>query len=99
MFAGLRSSLQCACATFTAASLKRTAGTMPNLPPAWAKGGTHRGRGIPEDYWHMPDPFFDSQTAAKLFAKMPLEGWLASDAYRPHMEAMLFDLVAWTKES
>ena len=77
----------------------KTPDPMPKLPPAWAKGGTHRGRGMPEDYWHMPDPFFDSQTAAKLFAKMPLEGWLASDVYRPHMEAMLFDLVAWTKES
>jgi hypothetical protein len=77
----------------------KTPGPMPKLPPAWAKGGTHRGRGMPDDYWHIPDPFFDSQTAAKLFAKMPLEGWLASDAHRLHMEAMLFQLVAWTKES
>jgi hypothetical protein len=86
-------------ASALAALEDKTPGPMPKLPPAWAKGGTHRGRGMPEDYWHMPDPFFDSQTAAKLFAKMPLEGWLASDVYRPHMEAMLFDLVAWTKES
>ena len=76
-----------------------TTGPMPKLPPAWTKGGTHRCRAMPDDLWHLPNLFFDSQTAAKLFAKMPLEAWMASDAYRPHTEAMLFDLVAWTKES
>jgi hypothetical protein len=86
-------------ASALAALKDKTPGPMPKLPPAWAKGGTHRGRGMSDDYWHVPDPFFDSQTAAKLFAKMPLEGWLASEAHRPHMEAMLFELVAWTKES
>ncbi len=88
-----------ALASALAALKEKAPGPMPKLPPAWAKGGTHRGRGMPEDYWHMPDPYFDSQTAAKLFAKMPLESWLVSESYRPHMEAMLFDLVAWTKES
>jgi hypothetical protein len=76
-----------------------TTGPMLKLPPAWTKEGTHRSRAMPNDLWHLSNPFFDSQTAAKLFGKMPLEAWMASDAYRPHTEAMLFDLVAWTKES
>jgi hypothetical protein len=76
-----------------------TTGPMPKLPPAWTKGGTRRRRAMPDDLWHLPNPFFDSQTAAKLFAKMPLEAWMSSDAYRPHTEAMLFDLIAWSKES
>ena len=86
-------------ASALAALKDKTPGPMPKLPPAWAEGGTNRGRRMPDDLWHMPDRFFDSQRAAKLFPKMPLEGWLASDVYRAHMEAMLFDLVAWTKET
>lgn len=82
------------------AALKNNApGAMPKLPSAWIKGGTHRGRGMPDDYWHIPDPFFESQMAGKLFKNMPLEAWMASDTYRPHTEALLFDLTNWTKES
>ncbi len=82
------------------AALKTTTpGPMPKLPPAWAKGGSHRGRELPDNYWHMPDPFFDSQMAAKLFKNMPLEVWMASGTYRPLMEGLLFELTDWTKES
>ncbi|MCP3468499.1 hypothetical protein [Bradyrhizobium sp. CCGUVB23] len=81
-----------------AALKNNTPGPMPKLPPAWAKGGSHRGREMPNNYWHIPDPFFDSQTAAKLFKNMPLEAWMASDT-RPRMEGLLVELTDWTRES
>jgi hypothetical protein len=74
-------------------------GTMPKLPPAWVKGSAGGRRKAPDDVWQLPAVFFDAQTASKLFTKMPLEVWMASDAYRPLLETLLLDLVNWTTES
>ena len=43
--------------------------------------------------------FFDAQMASKLFSKMPLEVWMASDAHRPQLEPLIVGLVSWTTES
>ena len=52
-----------------------------------------------DDEWQLPAIFFDAQTASKLLPKMPFETWMASDAVRPLLEPLLFDLVKWTAES
>jgi hypothetical protein len=72
---------------------------MPKLPPAWVKGSAGGRRKVPDDWWQLPGVFFDAQMASKLLTKMPLEAWMASDAYRPLLEPLLLDLVIWTTES
>jgi hypothetical protein len=75
-------------------------GPMPKLPPAWVKESAGGRRKAPDDdQWQLPAAFFDAQTASKLFTKMPLEAWMASDTYRPLLEPLLLDLVDWTTES
>jgi hypothetical protein len=73
---------------------------MPKLPPAWVKESAGGRRKVPDDdQWKLPAIFFDAQTASKLVTKMPFEAWMASDAYCPLLEPLLFDLVNWTTES
>jgi hypothetical protein len=74
-------------------------GPMPTLPPAWVKGSKGGRRKMPDELWQLPAVFFDAQTASKLFSKMPLEAWMASDAYRPQLEPLIVGLVGWTAES
>jgi hypothetical protein len=87
--------------TAALAALKTSAnGPMPKLPPAWVKESAGERRKVADDeQWQLPAIFFDAQTASKLFTKMPLEAWMASDTYRPLLEPLLFDLVNWTTES
>jgi hypothetical protein len=69
------------------AALKSAAvGPMPKLPPAWVQGGKGRRRNVPDELWQLPAVSFDSQTAAKLFANMPLEAWMATDVHRAQLE-------------
>jgi hypothetical protein len=72
---------------------------MPKLPPAWVKGSEGGRRRVPDEQWQTPSIFFGAQMASKLFAKMPLEGWMASNEYRPLLEPLLIDLVRWTAET
>ncbi len=81
-----------------AALKKRDNGPMPKLPSAWVKGSVGGRRKVPDDLWQLPSVFFAGQRAAKLLTRMPLEAWMASDAYRPLFEPLLFDLVSWTTE-
>jgi len=76
-----------------------TPGPMPALPPAWIKGQGSGRRDEPDNSWQQPDVFFSAQDSAKLFSKMPLEAWMASDIYRPLFEPFLLDVVNWTVES
>jgi hypothetical protein len=79
---------------------KNEIGPMPTLPPAWVQGGESRGRRrTRETDWQRPDVFFEAQGAATLFKKMPLEGWMGSETYRPLFEPFLHSLVGWTAES
>lgn len=72
---------------------------MPALPPAWVRENAS-GRGkAPDDLWQLPTTYFDAQRGSKIFTKMPLEAWMASDIFRPLIQALLFDLVQWTAES
>jgi hypothetical protein len=82
-----------------AAFQKPENGPMPKLPPAWVKGSAGGRRKVPDDWWQLPSVFFNAQTASKLLTKMPLEAWMASDAYRPLLEPLLLDLVNWTIDS
>jgi hypothetical protein len=82
-----------------AAFKKAEDGPMRKLPPAWVKGSAGGRRNVPDDRWQLPSLFFDAQMASKLLTKMPLEAWMASDAYRPLLEALLLDLVNWTTDS
>ncbi len=82
------------------AALKTAAvGPMARLPPAWVKGSKGGRRKVPDELWQLPSVFFDAQTASELLAQMPVEVWMASDAYRPMFEPLLLDLVNWTAES
>lgn len=82
------------------ASLKEPKnGLMPKLPPAWVKGSSGGRRKAADDLWQLPSTFFEAQTASRIFTKMPLETWMASDIYRPLLEPLLVDIVNWTTES
>jgi hypothetical protein len=72
---------------------------MPTLPPAWVKESTGKRGKAADDEWQVPSVFFDAQMASKLLPKMPFESWMASEAVRPLLEPLLFDLVKWTAES
>jgi hypothetical protein len=82
-----------------AALEKNEIGAMPTLPPAWVKGNTRGRRRTQDDGWQHPNVFFEAQAASRLFKKMPLEAWMASDTYRPLFEPFLSDLIHWTTES
>jgi hypothetical protein len=82
-----------------AALKKQDHGPMPTLPPAWVKGSAGGRRQVPDDQGQLPEVFFDTQTAAKLLPKFPLEAWMASDTFRPLLEPLLVELVKWTTES
>jgi hypothetical protein len=82
-----------------AAFKKPENGPMPKLPPAWVKGSAGGRRKVPDDRWQLPSVFFGAQMASKLPTKMPLEAWMASDAYRPLLGPLLLDLVNWTTDS
>ena len=82
---------------------------MPKLPLAWINRNIERkqqkqwwnlqrhSNGTSDDQeWIPPNVFFNSQFAAKIFAKMPVEVWMESDVHRPLFEAFLLELVQWT---
>jgi hypothetical protein len=82
-----------------AALKKPENGPLPKLSPAWVKGSAGGRRKGPDDLWQLPVVFFAAERAAILLTKMPLEAWMASDAYRPLFEAFLIELVNWTAGS
>jgi hypothetical protein len=80
---------------------KDTNTPFPDLPPAWIKTsrGRRRKRSDDDDEgWTEPNPSFNAQFAAKIFAKFPVEAWCQSTTYRPLWQAALSKLVAWTAE-
>ena len=83
--------------------------SMPKLPLAWVKKNierkqqkqwwdlqNHSNDTSDTQEWIPPNVFFNSQIAAKIFAKMPVEVWMESDVHRPLFEAFLLELVQWT---
>jgi hypothetical protein len=71
-----------------------------DLPPAWIKTPRRGWRGEldEEEVWGDPDPLFNAQFAAKLFAHFPIEAWCQSETYRPMLQTALIQLVTWTAE-
>jgi hypothetical protein len=71
-----------------------------DMPPAWIKAPNLRRRRTAddEDDWDEPDPFFDAQFAAKVFAKFPVEAWCQSSVYRTLWQTALTSFVTWTAE-
>ena len=82
-----------------AALEKNETGRMPTLPPVWVKSNIRRGRRMQVEEWQHPNVFFEAQAASKLFQKMPIEVWMASETYRPLFEPFLHALVSWTADS
>lgn len=85
--------------TFRRLNAKKT-DPLTAIPPAWVRSPRrprfdHDGKALE---WGDPNPFFNSQLAAKLFVKFPIEEWLASTKYRPLVEQWLAQLVTWTAE-
>ena len=68
------------------------------MPPAWAKISRRRRSGESEESWGNPELLFDSQFAAKIFAKFPIEAWCQSVTFRPMLEVALKQMVDWTAE-
>jgi hypothetical protein len=52
----------------------------------------------PQTEWGEPNPSFDPDVAARLFALFPVEAWCQSRVYRPMFAAMLRQCVAWTAD-
>ena len=70
------------------------------LPPAWIREPRRGLDGQLEDEWTWaePDPFFATQFAANVFQHLPIEAWCQSDIYRPLLQHVLKQFVAWTSE-
>lgn len=73
---------------------------LTTIPPAWVQAPrrprfSRRGEAL---QWGDPNPSFDSQFAAKLFVKFPIEKWLARTTHKPLVECWLVQLVNWTAE-
>lgn len=73
---------------------------LTTIPLAWVQSPRRPrfGRNGEALEWGDPNPSFDSQLAAKLFVKFPIEKWLASTTYKPLVEKWLAQLVNWTAE-
>ena len=70
------------------------------LPPPWDRTPRRDWSGQLEDTftWTDPDPFFAAQFAANVFQHLPIEAWCQSDIYRPLLQHVLKQFVAWTSE-
>ena len=78
----------------------KTLELLTTIPPAWVQSPrrprfSRNGEALE---WGDPNPSFDSQLAARLFVKFPIEKWLASTTYKPLVECWLAQLVNWTAE-
>ena len=73
---------------------------LTTIPPAWVQSPRRPRFSRNGEALELgdPNPSFDSQLAAKLFVKFPIEKWLASTMYKPLVEQWLVQLVNWTTE-
>jgi ATPase family protein associated with various cellular activities (AAA) len=73
---------------------------LTSIPPAWVETteSQHSGWHENEPRWIDPDPSFNAFFAVRIFPLFPIETWCQSSLYKPMVEVLLKELVAWTAE-